>query len=161
MAARLSHEGTAMLNDLLLAAAHHLLVFALVAMLVAESMLLRGPIDASTLQRLAKLDGGYGGCAGLLLAIGLGRLWFGVKGLDFYLHNPWFHAKLGAFVLVGLLSILPTVRFLRWRKALAANPAFLPDAADVARMRAIVRFELVLLGAVFVLAAAMARYGGF
>lgn len=150
-----------MLNDLLLAAAHHLLVFALVAMLVAESMLLRGPIDASALQRLAKLDGGYGGCAGLLLAIGLGRLWFGVKGLGFYLHNPWFHAKLGAFVLVGLLSILPTVRFLRWRKALAANPAFLPDAADVARMRAIVRFELVLLGAVFVLAAAMARYGGF
>ncbi|MEI2455557.1 MULTISPECIES: DUF2214 family protein [Lysobacter] len=150
-----------MLNDLLLAAAHHLLVFALVAMLVAESVLLRGPLDGGVLQRLAKLDAGYGGCAGLLLAIGLGRLWFGVKGPDFYLHNPWFHAKLGAFVLVGLLSILPTVRFLRWRKALGANPAFLPEAADVAKMRAIVRFELVLLGAVFVLAAAMARYGGF
>ena len=49
-----------MLTDLLLAAAHHLLVFALVAMLVAESMLLRGPMDSATLQRLAKLDGGYG-----------------------------------------------------------------------------------------------------
>ena len=62
-----------MLNDLLLAAAHHLLVFALVAMLVAESVLLRGPLDGGVLQRLAKLDAGYGGCAGLLLAIGLGR----------------------------------------------------------------------------------------
>jgi putative membrane protein len=150
-----------MLADLLLAAAHHLLVFALVAMLVAEAMLLHGPMDSATLQRLAKLDGGYGASAGLLLLVGIGRLVFGLKGHDFYLHNPWFHAKLGAYVLVGLLSILPTVRFLRWRKALRADPAFLPAPAEVGKLRGIVRFELLLVGAIFVLAAAMARYGGF
>jgi len=43
---------------------------------------------------------------------------------------------------------------------LAANPIFLPDAAETARMRTIVRFELILLAAIFVFAAAMARYGG-
>ncbi len=149
-----------MLADFLLASFHHLLVFGLVAMLVAESALLRGTVDRTTLQRLAGIDRGYGLCAMLLIVAGVARVWFGIKGHDFYLHNPWFHAKLGAFVLVGLLSILPTVRFLRWRKALAVNPAYLPDAAEVAKLRGIVRFELVLVAAIFVLAAGMARHGG-
>ncbi|RDZ28759.1 DUF2214 family protein [Lysobacter silvisoli] len=150
-----------MLPDLLLAALHHLLVFALVAMLVAESTLLRGPLTADSLQRLARLDAGYGMAAGLLLGTGLLRVFFGAKGSDFYLHNPWFHAKLGAYVLVGLLSLLPTLRFMRWRKAVRDNPAFLPEPADLARQRSVVRFELILVGAIFLLAAAMARYGGF
>ena len=150
-----------MTTDLLLAAVHHLLVFGLVSMLVAESALLRAPLDAPGLRRLAKLDGAYGACAGLLLLAGIGRVVLGIKGHDFYLHNPWFHAKLGAYVLAGLLSIVPTVRFLRWRRALAADAAFLPAREDVAKMHAIVRFELVLVAAIFVLAAAMARYGGF
>ena len=150
-----------MLADLSLAALHHLLVFGLVAMLVAEAVLLRGPLDAAAIGRLARIDGGYGACAGLLLAVGLCRLWFGAKGLDFYLHNPYFHAKLAAFVLVGLLSILPTLRFLRWRKETQANPGFQPSAAELVRLRGVLRLELLLLAAIFALAAAMARYGGF
>lgn len=149
-----------MLTDFVLASFHHLLVFGLVAMLVAESALLRGTVDRSTLQRLAGIDRGYGLCAMLLIVAGLSRVWFGIKGHDFYLHNPWFHAKLAAFLFTGLLSILPTVRFLRWRKALAADSHYLPDAGEVAKMRGIVRFELALVAAIFVLAAGMARYGG-
>lgn len=149
-----------MLTDFLLASLHHLLVFGLVSMLVAESVLLRGTMDRHVLQRLAGIDMGYGISAVLLIVVGIARVAFGIKGYDFYLHNPWFHAKMGAFVLVGVLSILPTVRFLRWRKALAANPIYLPDATEVARMRGLVRFELILVAAIFVLAAAMARHGG-
>ncbi|MDI9239603.1 DUF2214 family protein [Lysobacter sp. LF1] len=149
-----------MLTDFLLASLHHLLVLGLVSMLVAESTLLRGTIDPPVVRRLAGLDMGYGLCAMLLIAAGISRIVFGIKGHDFYLHNPWFHAKMGAFVLVGLLSILPTVRFLRWRKALAANPSWLPAPAEVARLRGIVRFELILVAVIFVLAAAMARHGG-
>lgn len=150
-----------MLTDLLLASLHHLLVFALIAMLVTESVLLRGTITSAVLQRLGRLDAGYGMAAGLLLAVGLARVFYGIKGADFYLHNPWFHAKLGCYVLVGLLSILPTIRFMRWRKALAADPAFVPDAAGIASMARIVRFELVLVAAILVFAAMMARFGGF
>ncbi len=147
--------------DLLLAAVHHLLVFALIAMLTAESVLLRGPMEAAALRRLAGLDSGYGVCALLLLAVGAGRIAYGAKGYDFYLHNPWFHAKIGAFVLVGLLSILPTVRFLRWRKALRADPGYLPPPAEVGTLRTLVRLELALIAVVLVCAAATARYGGF
>jgi putative membrane protein len=147
--------------DLVLAVGHHLLVFALVAMLVAEAVLLRGAVDATVLARLARLDTGYGMAAGLLLVVGLCRVFFGIKGADFYLHNPWFHAKLGTFVLVGLLSLLPTLRFLRWRKASRLDPGFRPAPAELATASTLLRVELGLLAVIFALAAAMARYGGF
>jgi putative membrane protein len=150
-----------MLTDLLLASLHHLLFFGLIAMLVSEAVLLRGTIDNAAVQRLAKLDTGYGMTAGLILAVGIGRVFYGIKGYDFYLHNPWFHAKIGCFVLVGLLSILPTLRFVRWRKALRANADFLPPEGEIAAMARIIRFELVLVAAILVFAAMMARYGGF
>ena len=143
-------------TDLLLAALHHLLVFALTGMLVSQAAMLRGPLTVDALPRLAKLDAGYGACAGLLLVVGLVRVFHGVKGEDFYLHNPWFHAKVGTFVLVGLLSIIPTIRYARWKKA-----KVVPDAAALARTRTILHIELVGLALIFVLAAAMARYGGF
>ncbi|MGQ4584150.1 DUF2214 family protein [Lysobacter sp. F60174L2] len=149
-----------MLTDFLLAALHHVLVFGLVTMLVSQSVLLRGTLDTPVLQRLARLDAGYGLCAVLLLIAGLLRIGFGIKGHDFYLHNPWFHAKIGAYVLVGLLSILPTLNFARWRKAVRADPAFLPAIEQVGRARRIVRFELMLVGVIFVFAAGMARNGG-
>lgn len=150
-----------MLTDLTLAALHHVLFFGLVSMLVTQSVLLTRPIDGAALKRLAGVDRGYGITALLLLAIGFARVFMGVKGEGFYLHNPWFHAKIGVFVLVGIISIWPTVRFLRWRKAMRADPGFLPPPAEATGLARIVRFELMLVGVIFVLAAAMARYGGF
>jgi putative membrane protein len=150
-----------MLTDLVLATFHHLLVFGLVAMLVAQFVLLRGRMSGGVLARLGGIDRGYGITAMLLLVVGTLRVLQGVKGEDFYLHNPWFHAKIGAFVLVGLMSVWPTLRFLRWRKALAADAAFLPGEDEVARLLRIVTFELGLVAVIFACAAAMARYGGF
>lgn len=150
-----------MLTDLTLAAFHHLLFFGLISMLVTQSVLLSRPIDGAALKRLAGVDRGYGITALLLLAVGMGRVFHGIKGYDFYLHNPWFHAKLTAFVLVAVLSIWPTLRFMRWRKALKADPTFVPAASEVAGLSRIIRFELMLIALIFVLAAAMARYGGF
>ena len=150
-----------MLTDLVLAAFHHLLVFALVSMLVAQSVLLRGRISSDVLSRLGGIDRGYGITALALLVVGFLRVIQGIKGEDFYLHNPWFHAKIGAFLLVGLLSVWPTIGFLRWRKALKADAAFLPGEREVRRLRAIIGFELILVALIFACAAAMARYGGF
>ncbi|WP_205954263.1 DUF2214 family protein [Pseudoxanthomonas winnipegensis] len=146
--------------DFALAALHHLLLFGLIAMLVAESVLLSRPLDAAGVGRLLRLDRGYGLTAGLLLGAGLWRVFGGIKGADFYLHNPWFHAKLGCFVLAALVSLWPTLRFLRWRRALTGDAAFLPSPAETARVRGAIRFQLGLIALIFVLAAGMARYGG-
>jgi putative membrane protein len=149
-----------MLKDFVLASLHHLLAFGLVAMIVVQSVLLSRGMDAATLRRLSGIDRGLGMAAMLLLIVGLLRVFQGIKGADFYLHNPWFHAKLGAFVLAAILSILPTIRFVRWRKALKADPGFVPPPAEVAATRRFVRIELALIAVILVAAAGMARYGG-
>ncbi|GAB3383538.1 DUF2214 family protein [Lysobacter fragariae] len=150
-----------MLTDLLLASAHHLLAFAIVAMLATQAALLRGPIDHTVIRRLSGVDLGYGLSAMSLIVIGVLRIFQGVKGYDFYQHNPWFHAKISAFLLVGVLSIWPTLAFGRWRKALRQDSGFLPEPHQVTRLSRIVRFELILIAAVLVFAAMMARFGGF
>jgi len=149
-----------MLRDFLLASTHHLLAFGLVAMLVTQSVLLSRSIDAPVLRRLSGIDMGLGLTATLLLVVGLLRVFHGIKGAEFYLHNPWFHAKVGAFVLAAALSLLPTVRFVRWRRAQKAEPAWLPLPGEVAAMRRIVRIELALIALILVAAAGMARHGG-
>ncbi|WP_202840748.1 DUF2214 family protein [Luteimonas saliphila] len=149
-----------MFRDFLLASAHHLLLFGLIAMLALQSALLSRPLDAAALRRLVGIDRGYGMTAGLLLVFGLARVFHGAKGADFYLHNPWFHAKLGLFLLAALLSLWPTLTFVRWRRAARTRPDWLPDPAQVARMRTIIRLEFALISLILVLAAAMARHGG-
>ncbi|MGY1520365.1 DUF2214 family protein [Luteimonas sp. A482] len=149
-----------MLPDFLLASLHHLLFFGLIVMLAVQSALLSRPIDAAVMKRLAGIDRGYGLTAVLLLFAGGARLFFGVKGSAYYLHNPWFHAKLGVFVLVAALSLWPTLAFLRWRLQLRADAAWLPAPAQVAHLRTIVRIEFALIAVILVLAAGMARHGG-
>ena len=90
---------------------HFLAIFALFALLSVEHVLFKAPLDLSRARSLMITDLVYGICAGLVLAIGVARvLWFG-KGAAYYMGNSLFHAKLGLFILVGLLSILPTVVF--------------------------------------------------
>ena len=149
-----------MLRDFILASAHHLLLFGLVAMLAVQSALLSRPLDTGALRRLVGIDRGYGATAGLLLLAGLMRVGMGVKGGAFYLHNPWFHAKVGAFVLAALLSIYPTLAFLRWRKAAGTQADWRPNAAEVSRVRTVIKVEFALIALIFVLAAGMARHGG-
>jgi putative membrane protein len=56
-----------------------------------------------------------------VLLTGLLRIYLGAKGAGWYWHNWLLHVKLGCSSSVGLLSIAPTLRFARWRKALRAT----------------------------------------
>jgi putative membrane protein len=132
----------------LLAALHHLAVFSLVAVLVAELMLVRPGLDAAAVRRIGKLDAHYGALALVVLVVGFLRVYFGVKGPEFYWSNPYFHAKLTAFVLAGILSVPVTVRFTRWRRSLTANPPVLPDADAVAGVRRWLIVQIAVLAIV-------------
>ena len=149
-----------MLTDLLLAIAHHVLIFLLAGVLVAELMLVRPRMTTADALRVARIDIAFGVLATLILIVGFGRVYFGLKGADYYWHNGFFHAKLGAILLVGILSILPTMRFIRWRRAAAADPAFLPPAGEVEKTRRFIHLELAVFILIPVFAAFMARgYG--
>ncbi|MDX1805296.1 MAG: DUF2214 family protein, partial [Alcanivorax sp.] len=79
------------------------------------------------------------------------------KGWDFYLANPWFHAKITLFILIVLLSLYPTKVFLGWRKTIAAGHMPEIDEGLQSRLRGVLVTELHLLVLMPILAAMMAR----
>jgi putative membrane protein len=141
--------------DLGLAVGHHLLIFALFGVLVAELVILRDGMGQSAVSRVAKIDLWYGVLAGLIIIVGFARAIFAAKGWVYYAHNIFFWAKIGAFALIGLLSVPPTLAFLRWRRASVA-----PGDAEVRAARRYLRIEIALFPLLPIFAAAMARgYG--
>jgi putative membrane protein len=146
-----------MWTDAILAYLHFMAIFGLFATLAREAALLRSGADRLDIEALARADRGFGITAAFVLLTGALRAAFGVKGWAFYAHNPAFHAKIGLFVLVGLISIAPTVAFLRWRKARLADAAFRVPEQEWTRMRRIVGLELGLLALIPLAAVIMAR----
>ncbi|MDG4881096.1 DUF2214 family protein [Mesorhizobium sp. WSM4884] len=147
--------------DLLLAIAHHLLVFSLAGIIGAEFVLVRGELEATTLKRLAGIDRHYGIIATLIVVVGICRVFFGLKGWEFYVYNWVFWAKMVAFIIVGLLSIIPTVRIIAWNRQASGNPSFSVPAAELASVKNYVRAEGFIFLLIPVFAAAMSRGYGY
>ncbi|MCX7586965.1 DUF2214 family protein [Phenylobacterium sp. 58.2.17] len=145
------------MTDLLLAIAHHLLVFSLAAILAVELATIRPGLGGAALRRLGIVDLHYGLIAALILIVGFARVYMGVKGPEAYLGAWTFWAKVGAFALVGLLSAPPTLRILQWRKRARAEPGFALGAADVKAVRPFLIAELAVFASIPVFAAMMAR----
>jgi putative membrane protein len=95
---------------------HFLSILTLAASVAAEHLLLKKEMNRREIRRMAIVDGVYGLAAILVVAAGL-TLWFGIgKPAKFYTRNWIFHTKVGLAILMGLLSIYPTVFFIRHRK---------------------------------------------
>ena len=149
-----------MIADALYAYLHFAAILILAAALFAEVLLLRAEPGAATLRALGRADLVYGISAGLVLATGLARLYMGAKGVAFYSQNPLFWTKLGLFLLLGLLSIPPTLRILRWNRISKADASFVPAAEELRGTRRLVLAELHLLALVPLAAVFMARGAG-
>ncbi len=150
-----------MLTDAVLAWAHFVLAFVLVGALVAEANILRLPVDKRVANLLARIDRSYGVSAGLLIVVGVSRVVWGAKGWAYYQGEPFFWAKMATFAIVGLLSIPPTLTFLRWRRAAEANDTFAAPEAEVNRTRRYVMFEVHLIVLLLLFAVLMARAVGW
>lgn len=137
--------------DILIRYLHLFGVVVLAGTLIIENVAIAREISREDVRNLAKVDGIYGASAVVVLVCGLILLLAGAKPSGFYTANPVFHIKMTLFVLVGLLSIYPTVFFLRNRKAQADRLA-----VPVAVIR-VLRLELALLVFIPVLAFLMAR----
>jgi putative membrane protein len=143
-----------MMRDALLQYAHLLAILTLVVFLASQAALCRGEwLNAAVVQRLGKVDRIYGIAAVVVLLTGLARVFWGTKGAAWYGSNPLLHLKLGMFVLVGVISIWPTLTFIRWNRALRADGS-LPSAEDIRRTRRLVMLQahivpLIPLPAVF------------
>jgi len=136
---------------------HHLFAFTLVASLIYEFIAYRRNMSIGEIQRIQRVDLAYGISAGLLLVVGVLRVAFFEKGVNFYVNNPFFWVKMAAFLAVGLLSIDPTIRYIRWNRTLNQNE--IPEISEPEYKRTRTLLWLEVIGIVVILLAAplMAR----
>lgn len=139
--------------ELVLRYVHFVSIFAIVGALVSEHVLLRKTIARAEVARLARIDAIYGIAALTLLAAGF-TLWLGGIGkpAEFYSRNWIFHTKISLFALVGILSIYPTIFFLKNRKGNPDDRINVPSSVLL-----LLRIELGLIAFIPLLAGLMAR----
>jgi putative membrane protein len=141
--------------DLILATLHHLIAFGLVAVVFAELVYVRPGMDVAAVRRIAGIDAWYGILAGLIVFVGFGRAILAAKGWEYYSGNLFFWAKIATFLVIGLLSIPPTISYVKWKKAGIA-----PSDEAVAKARRFLLLEALLFAPLLFFAAAMARGDG-
>lgn len=146
-----------MLTEALLAYAHFAAILAVTVFLTSEAALCRTEwMNAAVVRRLSRVDFIYMLAAIALLLTGLARTWWGIKGTGWYWSQPLLHLKLTLFVLIGLMSIKPTMLFRRWRQRLEADGS-LPPESEVRTARRWVMIEAHLLVLVPLAATLLAR----
>ncbi|MBX9840594.1 MAG: DUF2214 family protein [Xanthobacteraceae bacterium] len=139
---------------------HHLTAFTLVACIAVEFVLLRQELTPATARRLIATDAVLGISATALLIVGLLRVFYFEKGSAYYFSNHAFMAKFAIFIVLALLSAIPTVEFLSWRRSLQAGVMPQPSEKKLRIVAAVVHGELLGVVLILLFAAMMAR-GGF
>jgi putative membrane protein len=131
---------------------HFVSILAVTAAIFGQHLLLRPTLPRREVRRLAVLDLVYALAVLGVLATGLLQWLVVGKPAAFYSSNPVFHAKLGLFGLIGIVSIYPTLFFARNKKGEPSEVLDVPQAVVWS-----VRIELLLLLAMPLLATLMAR----
>ena len=140
-----------------LLAALHLLALAIgMESVWARGRALRRPLDADGLKRVFTHDNWYGIAALLWYPTGIARAFFGFeKGTGYYLHQPFFVAKLALVVIVGAVEMWVMVVLIRWRRQQQRGEAI--DTRHAALMSRISAWETFAIMLIVFLATAAAR----
>jgi len=145
----------------LVAFIHHLCFVSIMLMLSAEMLTLKQPLTLTSARKIQIYDAVYGVSAILILIIGGLRVMYFEKGADYYMHSAPFIAKMILFIIVGLISIHPTVTFIKWGKSI--KKGIVPTLTDAQnrKLRMIIHVELTLLALIILCAAMMAKGIGY
>ena len=124
---------------------HHVAAFLVVATLMVELVLLKSELTLTSARSVLRMDMVYGIAATVLLVVGFVRVFYTEKGSAYYFDSGTFLVKLALFIVVALLSIYPTIKFMGWRKALREGrlPDF--DAGTRRKVRMLIHIELTLI----------------
>lgn len=143
--------------EAILAYLHLLAILTMVVFIASEAALCRVEwLNAAVVERLAKVDLVYSIAAVAVLATGVARTWWGMKGTAWYWTNPLLHIKLTLFIVIGIVSIFPTLTYIRWRKTVRASGA-LPAEAEIRKTRKLVMVQAHLLAVIPLVAVFLAR----
>ncbi len=141
----------------LMAFLHHFAAFTLTAAIIYEHVTFRKDLSLAEARRIQIMDIIYGVSAGVLVVVGLLRVFYFEKGPAYYAHNWFFWLKMLGFLVAALLSIYPTIRFVSWRKFGARNEVPAISDQEVKRIKMLLRLETVAIAVILFSAAMMAR----
>lgn len=141
----------------LVAYIHFLAAFTLVSSIVFEWLTYNRNITLIEAKRIQFIDIVYGISAGVVLVFGFMRLFYFEKGSAFYLDSPFYKVKLYTFLLVGVLSIYPTIKFIKWRKEIKLGIAPKYDDKEFKAIQWILRIEIIGLLIIILAASFMAK----
>ena len=136
---------------------HHLAAFTLTAAIIYEMVTFRKDLSLAEARKIQRMDILYGISAGVVVIVGLLRVFYFEKGAPYYAQNWFFWIKMLGFALAALLSVYPTIRFVSWRKYLARNQAPVISDTEASRIKLLLRLEMVAIGLILFSAALMAR----
>jgi len=143
--------------EAILAYLHLLAILTMVVFIASEAALCRVEwLNPAVVERLAKVDMVYGIAAIAVLATGVARTWWGIKGTAWYWTNPLLHLKLTLFIIVGVISIFPTLTYSRWRKALRSSGS-LPAESEIRKTRKLVMIQAHVIAVIPLAAVFLAR----
>lgn len=145
------------MNSAIMAFLHHLAAFTLTAAVIYEHTTFRKDLSLADARRMQRMDIVYGVSAGVVLIVGLLRVFYFEKGAPFYARNWFFWIKMLGFALAAVLSIFPTIRFVSWNKFFAKNQAPEISEQEFSRIKWILRLELFAVVLILFSAAMMAR----
>jgi putative membrane protein len=139
------------MDEILIRYLHFIGILIITASLFTEHLLLKQEMTPSEIKKLARIDQFYGIAAIVVLIAGL-ILWFWVgKPSAFYTRNFLFHIKLTLFLVLGILSIYPSVFFMKNRKS-KLDKIVVPNSIKI-----LIRIELMILFLIPLLAVFMSR----
>lgn len=150
-----------MLGSALIAFGHFAAFFGLGSALTLQIALVRPSPDIETAKRIQRADRAYGLMAGLVLIFGFLRVFCFERGADYYFNNIYFLIKLAIFIVVGLMTIYPTITYLRWSKEIKQGIAPTFTEVDSAKLRKYLHYQLIGIGAVLFCASMMAKGFGY
>jgi putative membrane protein len=123
---------------------HYIGIMLLLASLLGEHLLLKQEMTVSEARTVQTLDIVYGASATVVLVTGIMRM-FLEKGAAYYNHHIAFHILFGIFVIAALISIYPTVIFLRWRNDTRAGRGQQLERSQFKKIQMMVRVEMTLM----------------
>lgn len=125
--------------------------------LAIERLTLKSELTLQESWRIVIADALYGIAATTVLITGILRVLYFGKGTDYYVNNPIFWFKVGVFLLVGTISLYPTISFITWVSTLRNQVPPKLSEAIAGRLQQVIQLELVGFMAIPLLAALMAR----
>ncbi|MCD6663218.1 MAG: DUF2214 family protein [Comamonas sp.] len=136
----------------------HIMAFIMLATFMTTETALCRPdwVNPKVVDRLVRMNALSLVSAVIVLATGLARTIWGMKGLAWYWSQPLLHGKFALLVGMAVLLFMARRHYLVWQARLAQGGA-LPDTAELKRARMLVMWSAHLMIVVVALGALMAR----